>query len=428
MITDNTPGIISTLQCLEQTYLRKLFERQLPHIAGTINWEQSARERLEQIRESLANRTLVDEKSRDRFYALLHDINLLSQRARDVKYYKDQIVKFHYAEKFVSDHGTITPPIQSVVIWIWLEAPKLWTMLLQKRMREATGLLGGRKYYLPTNVSTTPRESWLSDFKAAFKQFVKEEHGLDVRVHVDRDEFRNYFRYTIMFDPLPKNVPTFVTKDQDTLGTKLSDVLECIYVCHYKKNNILTFRGPGTESQRDRIILDFCKTLFNTKTISKPKQCRKLDGFRSRPKEFNLSSEEDFVSKRYAGLRIEFNNGNMEPEVYCRILPRGNFYDDKRVQQDLEEMPESLRTVSEIYLDLTIKTGERLESYQDTFWEGLEDPRPSKTFRLIVKPGGFIAKPHPSEVDEIKIERILKKMGLGDTNSDSTLEQVLRHE
>lgn len=428
------PGLKLFFQKFDRKILQKFFASSAPSLASAINWEAHHPQLAESIYAELSN---LRERDRDVFkktYATLSDINVLSEKAKDGNYYRKRAwgnrdVQRKWLEYFKSE----MPPIDSMVMWIYLEVPDLFKELLARKFSSTSNASGGSRYFMPGKYEGKPTEH-TDKFKDDLKDYLKAEFGYPIRVHMERNDLAGCIRFVVTTDPFPKYEQQYPDEGgDDDLGVGLAKKADCFYVTYTEK----TVRHPAqfsircdyTKRQRDQIADYFAQDVLGSHKGAKPEQTRDLSEFKKRPRNFDVcEAEPDYLNHRYAGVKMEIDSGGDNPEIYMRMF-NGDLYDEIERRGELKDVPDSAKRVVELYISMTLYKGERPPIQQTSFLSesGIEESRKTQDYMVTVcARGPWKARPAPSEVDERKIDRILRAMEIVDVTGEKAIKKKTR--
>ena len=428
------PGLKLFLRKFDRKILQRFFASSAPSLASAINWETHHPQLAEIIYDELSK---LREREGDVFkktYATFSDINVLSEKAKDANYYRkraweDRDVQRKWLEYFKIERL----PIDWMVMWIYLEAPDLFKELLSRKFSSMSNASGGSRYFMPEKYDGKPADH-TDEFKDDLKDYLKTEFGYPRRVHIERNDLAGCIRFVVTTDAFPKYEQQYPDEGgDDDLGMELSRKVDCVYVTYTEK----TVRHPAqfsircdyTKKQRDQIADYFAQDVLGSHKGAKPEQTRDLSGFKKRPPDFDVcEAEPDYLSHRYAGLKMEIDSGGENPEIYMRLF-NGDFYDEIERRGELKDVPDSAKRVVELYISMTLYKGERPPIQQTSFLSesGIEENRKPQEYMVTVcAKGPWKARPTPSEVDERKIDRVLRAMKIVDVTGEKVLGKKTR--
>ena len=107
----------------------------------------------------------------------------------------------------------------------------------------------------------------------------------------------------------------------------------------------------------------------------------------------------------------------------------GDFYDEIERRGELRDVPDSAKKVVELYIAMTLYKGERPPIQQTSFLSesGIEENRKPQEYMVTVcAKGPWKARPTPSEVDERKIDRVLRAMKIVDVTDEKAIKKKTR--
>ena len=416
-------------EAIEKKTLKAFFDKHAPLVSPKVNWDIDDKGKLAQsVYDGLFGLKETDIETFQRVYPIFFDIQSLSERAKDGRYYRKKILGMsRYGGKWLSEFGHRVPDLHTIVAWIELNAPEVFGQLLRRKLMDSREASGGYKYYLPSNykgevdLNTVP-------FREEIKKFLHCETGLKMRAHIERNDLAGYIRFVITTDPFPKKEEQFKEGGgDDDIGMELAKRAERFYITvkfgTKRKCAYFSIKCDFYTAQRDFIADQFADKVLHSRLSVRPEQCRNLSGFRSRPKKFDFTSVPDYRSLAYTGMNMRINSGGERPEWYIRKFDE-DFYDAIIRRGELRDVPDASKEIVEMYLDVTIVSGEPPKQIQSSLFESIpiDDGRKEKTFEVTVRSkGSWLAKPAPSVCDEEKIDRILSIMGLCDVAGEKIL-------
>lgn len=370
---------------------------------------------------------------RDKLYPHLFNIHTLSEKPKDGPYYYKCITNGpgDVKQKWFEEFSLYSPAIQTMAAWILLEAPTLFERLLTQALAQCREANGGYKFYLKGNYEITMKDP-NGVFKEKLKSFLKLEYGVDMHVSIEKNEMRKYIRYIVTTDPFPSNGQHFskdtADKGKDILKTHLKNEAECFYISFFRTSRYCYFqiKCDYNRQQRQTIADLFAEHVLSSRTGAKPEQNRNLNLFRKRPRKFDFSGIEGFVSLRYEGVNMRIASGGRKQDVYVRRFTNEDFYDAVERSGELRDISAEAKDIVELYVEITLKSGEK--SPQETFAGfGEIDSRKDKPYLVTIKKHGFwFSKPTATESDERKIDQILDQMELRDITGDKILKTKVR--
>ncbi len=197
-------------EAIEKKTLKAFFDKHASLVSPKVNWDIDDKGKLAQsVYDGLFGLKETDIETFQRVYPIFFDIQSLSERAKDGRYYRKKILGIsRYREKWLSEFGYRVPDLHTIVAWIELNAPEVFGQLLRRKLMDSREASGGYKYYLPSNykgevdLNTVP-------FREEIKTFLHCETGLKMRAHIERNDLAGYIRFVITTDPFPKKEEQF---------------------------------------------------------------------------------------------------------------------------------------------------------------------------------------------------------------------------
>ena len=429
------PALQPMIATIGKPIFRRFIQRIASEFESEFDWEPEGDEFAAKAFATLSRKDERTIAVRDRIYPNLFNIHTLSENPKDGIYYYQCITHTGggVKEKWFTEFKLNTPAIQTMATWMLIEAPDLFEQLLTQSLGKCREANGGYKFYLKNTYKGGTKDP-NGAFKDKMKSFLELEYGVAMHVNVEKNEMKKYVRYIVTTDPFPSNRQHFSeeAKDagKDVLKTHRAKDVDCFYISLFRTTRFCYFQIKCDYDLRQRkIIADyFAKYVLTTDVGVKPVQERRLDAFKERPKKFDLSDVDGFVSLRYEGVNMRIQSGGRKKDVYTRRFTNEDFYDAVERSGELKDVPPEAKELIELYLEITLKTGERERSVQtllDGFGE--EDTRKEKTYLVTVKAHGFwTAKPTISECDEKKVDQVLELMELQDTAGQKILNKKIR--
>lgn len=426
------PGLKMFLQKFDRRILRKFFEHHAANFAAEIDWKETHPQLADGIYDALVSLRGKDKQVFQKLYATFADIEVLSEKGKDYGYYRNAVFSDRSLQQKWMDYFKLSPPpLDTMVMWIQIEAPETFRQLLTRKLSSASDASGGNRYFLPSNFDGTVKMA-LDGFRKDVKDYLKVERGYAPRVHVERNDLVGCIRFVVTTDPFPQYEQQYKENGgDDDLDVGLVKRTDCFYITYMEK----TVRHPAqfsirsglTKVQRDQIADYFAKDVLGSRKGAKPEQHRDLSQFKSRPPDFNIAvAEEDYIGHRYVGVKMEIASGGPKPEIYMRMF-NGDLYEEMAKRRELENVSDKAKTIMELYLEVTILKGERPESQQMNFENGVDDDRKEQTYLVTVRSKGpWQVKPKLATVDERKIDRILRAMDIVDVSGRTALKTKTR--
>lgn len=286
---------------------------------------------------------------------------------------------------------------------------------------------------MPESYDGTIRKD-LSTFRDDLKSYFKSEVGFPMRVHVERNDLPNCVRFVITTDPIPRYEQQYPDGGgDDDLDVGLSKRADCFYITLTEKtvrhSAQFKIRCEYTKEQRDQIAEYFAQDVLGSRRGVKTVQCRDLSKFKTKPGDFKIAeAEPDYITHRYAGVKMEIHSGGPNPEIYMRMF-NGDLYEEIAKRGELAGVPDEAKTIVEMYIEMEMYKGERPDSQQMNFLEGsgVDDDRKKQVYTVTVRSkGAWGASPSPLPADERKIDRILRAMDIVDVAGEKALKTKTR--
>ena len=428
------PALKPMIATIGKPLFHRLVHRFAAEFEGQIDWSpDDTDEFAARAFASLSRNDLGTVAARDKLYPHLFNIHTLSEKPKDGPHYYQCITKGpgDVRQKWFDEFSLNSPPIQTMSTWILLEAPTLFETLLAQALAKCREANGGYTFYLKGNYEISMKDP-NGVFKDKLKSFLKLEYGVDMHVNIEKNEMKKYVRYIVTTDPFPSNSQHFskdsADKDKDILKTHLKDDVECFYISFFRTSRYCYFqiKCDYNRTQRQTVADLFAEHVLSSRTGAKPEQNRNLNLFRTRPRKFDFSGIDGFVSLRYEGVNMRIVSGGRKQDVYVRRFTNEDFYDAVEKTGELRNVAAEAKDIIELYVEIILKSGER--SPQETFAGfGEVDSRKDKPYLVTVKKHGFwTSKPSASENDERKIDQILDQMELRDITGDKILKTKIR--
>ena len=418
---DAAPGLCMIMRGIDASILQSFIAHHLPEIAADFDWTMSPEKIPEALMTEFRDNPSMTDAGRSRICALLYEVNLLSENEKDGRHYQEAIKRESPAmyQQWIFAKKR-TAHIQNLATWINVNMPALWERLVTKKTWGGGSTSGGTNYYLPPTADIVEAADGIDNFKAEFKSYMKSECGLNLRIHAERNEARQFVRYCFHTDPFPKKEPQFADGGgDDDIDMGVVKRAECFWITVYPKKRNFRLKCDFNRMQKDAIASAFAEAVYKSKTVQKPIQQRCLDAFRGTPPKFDFSAIKEYKGHRYRGAYFKIYDGDdaKQAEEYKRSFPTGDFY-AHLANSEIKDRPIETLHPQELYLEVTILSKDATSITRPCF-QGMEDHcYPEKTYSLTIRPSGnWKAAPSPSEQDESTIERILSKMGLDDVSS-----------
>ena len=428
------PGLKMFFRQFDGKILKRFFEQHNEDFASEIEWEHKQPQLADEIYAALSGLREKNAESFRQIYATLSDIHLLSEKPKDAIYYRKKAFEIRGLPKKWGEQFKLgAPSVQTVAMWIGIEAPDLFKLLLARKFSSAKNASGGVRYYMPESYDGTIRQD-LSTFRDDLKSYFKSEVGFPMRVHVERNDLPNCVRFVITTDPIPKYEQQYQDGGgDDDLDVGLSKRADCFYITLTEKtvrhSAQFKIRCEYTKAQRDQIAEYFAQDVLGSRRGVKTVQCRDLSAFKVRPKDFDIATKEpDYITHHYVGVMMEIASGGTKPEIYMRKF-NGDLYDEIAKRGELRGVPEKDKTIIELYIEMEMYSGDLPEALQMNFLEtsGVDDARKKKSYTVTVRAkGAWSASPSPLPVDERKIDRILRAMDIVDVAGEKALKTKTR--
>lgn len=385
-----------------------------------------------------------------RILSKLDDIWTVAEKTSDYDYYikiirNDKSLSAPFYERF----GSWPIKLHTLSMWLNTTAPNVFDNLLRRKLANSKNACGGTRYFLPTSFSG--ELSYDNDALASkVKMYFGLKRHIQHQVNVDNNVIGDFVRFVVAMNPMPKeevafekdatepfevndNGPGAAKRGNDSMTKVAVKRPDFIYITYYKKtprkaSSHFTVKAESlTKEDRAQVAKLFAETILSSNVVDKSDIKHDLGVFKRKPKDFRFAeAEEDWCDTRYHGIYMRLtparpdSKGNNRQEIY-HIEVNGDVYDcmDKKVA----EIPDGLKTIVSLMLEITVISGERPNKNQMLFNGDVEEKRPKKSYLVTVPASGeWTVKPKPPFVDEEKLVRILEAMDIFNNRG----EQVLR--
>ena len=427
------PGLKTFLQGIDMPVLRAFFNVEDPFAGKSINWKLHGRELAEKICALMAELRHDDVKAFDGLYSRFSDVNILSEKAKDAIFYRKKVFEDRELKNtFLNSFGVRMPTINTLSMWIAVHSPNLFKELLTRKFSSQKEANGGVRYFLPSNYDGSIASD-LNSFRDDVKRYLKDERGYTMRVHVERNDLVGLVRFTVAMDPVPKKEAAFDEGGgDDDLGMSLAKGADFFYVTlkegtPRKPARTFAVKGDFLKTQRDTIAKYFATDVLGSRMAPKPEVVRNLTSFVRRPPKFDIvSAEPDFRNLEYRGVKMEIESGGVRPELYMRRF-NGDLYEEIDKRGELKGVPDDAKHILELYLEISLLSGNPPRARQMTFANEYEDGRKERVYEVTVPScGEWRVKPTAPAIDETKIAKVLSAMGIVNVAGDKVLRKTMR--
>ena len=432
------PSLKAVLKMFDKSVLRDFLARpSFAHFPESIWRAENVHSKVE---EAITRLNKTDLPLYRKIYSTLNDIWTVAEKAGDHDYYMKKVRGIKELSSAFNERFGLGPiKLHTLSMWLNINAPKLFEDLLRRKLANSKNASGGTRYNLPTSFKG---EVYCD--KDALARKIKKYFGLkrniQHKVNVDYNVIGDFLRFVIAINPMPKEEPAFekdatepfvAAKEGSDPSKKGNDSMtkvpvkkpDFIFITYHKKTprkatSHFTVKAESLEKEdRDQVAQLFAETILSSNVADKNEIRHNLDGFKKRPKEFEfLDAEEDWLDTRYRGIYMKLmpvisdNSKKFKQEIY-HIEVNGDVYDC--IDEKIAKLPDALKTITSLFLEITIISGEKPRYSQILMDDNVEDNRPEKTFQITVPVcGEWTVKPKPSIVDEEKLVRILEAMNI----------------
>ena len=320
---DAAPGLCMIMRGIDASILQSFIAHHLPEIAADFDWTMSPEKIPEALMTEFRDNPSMTDAGRSRICALLYEVNLLSENEKDGRHYQEAIKRESPAmyQQWIFAKKR-TAHIQNLATWINVNMPALWERLVTKKTWGGGSTSGGTNYYLPPTADIVEAADGIDNFKAEFKSYMKSECGLNLRIHAERNEARQFVRYCFHTDPFPKKEPQFADGGgDDDIDMGVVKRAECFWITVYPKKRNFRLKCDFNRMQKDAIASAFAEAVYKSKTVQKPIQQRCLDAFRGTPPKFDFSAIKEYKGHRYRGAYFKIYDGDDAKQAEaCRVL------------------------------------------------------------------------------------------------------------